>query len=94
MNVVIVDDNGNIIRRRYNINETNLHVGYSYIATNGTGLETGFLITRRDHVVGPHRARLIYVPVDASKSITGPKDVYGGSWQGVPIAIWNKKNDT
>lgn len=95
MNVVIVDDNGNIIRNDC-IDGTNLHIGYSYIATNGSGLGTGFLITWRDHSIGPHRARLVYVPVNTSKDIIGPKDVYfgGGSWHGVPIAIWNKVNNT
>ncbi|MEM0326858.1 MAG: hypothetical protein QW733_07510, partial [Desulfurococcaceae archaeon] len=61
-----------------------------YIASN----DTGFFVTYRDHTVGPHRARFVFIPYDPGIPVFGPADVYGGSWQGTPIAVWNPYNNT
>ncbi|MEM1803955.1 MAG: hypothetical protein QXR80_05605, partial [Desulfurococcaceae archaeon] len=71
---------GSIVRQGV-VDGTNLHVGYSYIASN----ETGFFVTYRDHSVGPHRARFVFIPYDPGIPVFGPADVFGGSWQGTPI---------
>ncbi|MEM4913738.1 MAG: hypothetical protein QW579_06000 [Desulfurococcaceae archaeon] len=80
---------GSIVRSGV-VDGTSLHVGYSYIASN----DTGFFVTYRDHTVGPHRARFVFIPYDPGIPVFGPADVFGGSWHGTPIAVWNPYNDT
>lgn len=91
LRIFVLDYDGSIIRNDI-IDNSTVHIGYSDLAVN----DTGFFVTWRDEVLGPHRARCAFIPYDPTLPINVSDRVFtgGGSWHSPPITAWNPLNNT